>query len=310
MVKTYFAILFILVSIIGCSRQPKLGPATIPIDYVDELAAFYSDRHESLTKSNGWMRIAGMYWLDTGINTFGSDSSNNVVFPIGKIAFKAGEFRVERDSVWMTPTPSMQVYVNQITIEHEVLLFPTDPELRAVAGDLEWYIIKRAELLGIRLYNADNELVDQFEGFPRYPTRTEYYVEAELITEGVPDSVKITNILGQEDLIASPGVLRFMVGGNEYRLTTTVGGERMFVLVGDMTNQDETYQAGRYLYVDMPSQGEKVTTIDFNKLYNPPCAYSAYTTCQLPPSENRLKVRLEAGELRPQPEYRPEVIYY
>jgi uncharacterized protein (DUF1684 family) len=84
----------------------------------------------------------------------------------------------------------------------------------------------------------------------------------------------------------------------------------MFIIAGDLTNQDESYQAGRYLYVDMPPGGESVTTIDFNKMYNPPCAYSAFTTCQLPPVENRLDVRIEAGEKRPQPEYRPEVVYY
>lgn len=302
----------ILVSIllISCGSKPDLGIAPLPDGYNNELDAFYSDRHESLTKPNGWMRIAGMYWLDEGLNTFGSDSINSVVFPKGKISANAGVFRVQNDSVWMTPSPAAQFYADQITLEQETLLYPTNPELRVQSGDLEWYIIKRGDLLGIRLYNADNPIVDGFEGFPRYETSANHHVLAELITEGVPDSIKIANILGQEEMTPSRGVLRFKLGENEYRLTTLVGGQRMFIIVGDLTNQDETYQAGRYLYVDMPKEGENVTTIDFNKMYNPPCAYSAFTTCQLPPVENRLNVRIEAGELRPQPEYRPEVVYY
>jgi uncharacterized protein (DUF1684 family) len=305
-------LLFLIVSVfwISCGTKQELGVAPLPSNYENELATFYSDRHESLTKPNGWMRIGGMYWLNEGVNSFGSDSSNSVVFPAGKISSVAGEFRVERDSVWMTPSSETQVYVDQITVEQEILLFPTEPELRAVSGDLEWYIIKRGDLMGIRMYNADNPLVDGFEGFPRYATDQNYYVKAELITEGVPDSIKIANILGQEEMTPSRGVLRFMIDGEEYRLTTLVGGERMFIIAGDLTNQDESYQAGRYLYVDMPPGGESVTTIDFNKMYNPPCAYSAFTTCQLPPVENRLDVRIEAGEKRPQPEYRPEVVYY
>lgn len=302
----------ILVSIllISCSSEPKLGITPLPDDYESELASFYADRHESLTKPNGWMRISGMFWLDEGVNTFGSDSTNDVVFPNGKISLNAGEFRVQNDSVWMTPSPFDQFYADQTTVEQETLLYPTEPELRVTSGDLEWYIIKRGDLIGIRLYNADNPLIDGFKGFPRYETSEKYHVLAELVTEGAPDSIKIANILGQEEMTPSRGILRFMLGEIEYRLITLVGGARMFIIVGDLTNQDETYQAGRYLYVDMPNEGETVTTIDFNKMYNPPCAYSAFTTCQLPPVENRLDVRIEAGEKRPQPEYRPEVVYY
>lgn len=307
--QSVFVVVVVMLLAFSCSSEPELGNAPFPSDYEDHLASFYSERHESLTKPNGWMRIAGMYWLDEGINTFGSDSSNSVIFPTGKIVPLAGVFRVESDSVWMTPAPELQVYADQISVEEEILLYPTDPELRAIAGDLEWYIIKRGDLLGIRLYNADNPVVDTFQGFPRFEIGADFHVKAELITSGVPDSIKIANILGQEAMTASPGVLRFKLHGEEYKLTTLEGGERMFVIVGDMTNQDDTYQAGRYLYVDMPPPGEVVTVIDFNKLYNPPCAYSAFTTCQLPPIENRLKVRIEAGEKRPQPEYRPEVVY-
>lgn len=313
MIRCLYSILpSILVGLflLSCSSDPELGTAPLPVDYDSELANFYADRHESLTKSNGWMRIAGMYWLDEGINTFGSDSTRDIVFPSGKISPNAGVFRVKGDSVWIVPSPNGQFYTDQVTLEQEVLMFPTDPELRVQSGDLEWYIIKRGDLLGIRLYNADNPLVDGFEGFPRYETNAEFHIKAELITEGVPDSIKIANILGQEEMTPSRGVLRFMLESQEYRLITLVGGERMFIIVGDLTNQDETYQAGRYLYVDMPKEGENMTTIDFNKTYNPPCSYSAFTTCQLPPIENRLNVRIEAGELRPQPEYRPEVVYY
>jgi len=135
-----------------------------------------------------------------------------------------------------------------------------------------------------------------------------YWLDEGINTFGSDTTNQIVFPSGKISLNA--GVLRFLIDGEEDRIITLVGGERMFIIVGDLTNQDETYQAGRYLYVDIPAEGEVITTIDFNKMYNPLCAYSAFTTCQLPPKENRLDVRIEAGDLRPQPEYGPEVIYY
>jgi uncharacterized protein len=299
-----------LIATLSCSKSElELGPAEFPEDYAEQIDAFYANRHASLTKPAGWMRIDGMYWLDQGMSSFGSDSSVSVVFPENKIPGNAGVFVVSGDSVWIRAEKDIY-FEHSDSLVTELLMYPTEQEVSVRYGDLEWIIIKRGDLIGIRLFNADNPLVDTFEGFPRFDINQNYHVLAELVTQQVMDSVKIANILGQEEMIKSPGVLRFQIAGEEYQLTALLGGERMFLIVGDLTNQTESYQAGRYLYVDYPAPGKHLTFIDFNKMYNPPCAYSAFTTCQLPPIQNRLHVEIPAGEKRPQPEYRPQIVYY
>lgn len=300
MFRVFVLGLFLISFIVSCSDKIELGPAELPADYYDQLDDFYARRHHSLTHETGWMRIAGMYWLNQGTNTFGSAPDNDVVFPQGFINEYAGSFVVSGDTVRLVNSFGLKITHNDEKTD-TLLMYPVDQETRARFGTLEWFIIKRLDLIGIRLFNSHNELADSFTGFPRYPVLAENFVKAELVRFDDPEIIRIANILGQEDDFESPGRLRFKYAGEFHELITLPGGENsLFVIVGDLTNRDETYQAGRYLYVEIPPQGETVTNIDLNRLYNPPCAYNAFTTCQLPPIQNRLNVRLEAGEKRPE----------
>jgi uncharacterized protein (DUF1684 family) len=123
-------------------------------------------------------------------------------------------------------------------------------------------------------------------------------VEARLEPTPSERKISIPNVLGEVEEMSSPGTAVFTVAGKEYRLTPVVepGGDQLFLLFGDLTNRDETYGAGRFLEVDMPKDGKVV--LDFNRAYNPPCAFTPFATCPLPPPQNRLKVRVEAGEKR------------
>ena len=298
--------LFIIIALLmaGCAKSVELGPAPVESTYLEDLEEFYANRHHSLTNEVGWMRLAGMYWLEHGPNSFGSSPNNNVVFPDGYIPDYVGSFIVSDTSVVMSVLADVEITVtDSVVTEVDMLANDDDDPIRARYKTLEWLVIKRGDLLGVRLYNSYNPKVDEFDGFPRYETNTDFYVLAELVTEDVPETVRIANILGQEEDLISPGTLRFEINDEEFSLVTIQGGERMFIIVGDETNKDQTYQAGRYIYVDMPEDGSNLTMIDFNKMYNPPCAFSPYTTCQLPPVQNRLGIRIEAGEKRPTQSY-------
>lgn len=297
MIKNIASISIIAFMLMACSKN-DLGNAEVHATYESDLEQFYQERLHSLTHETGWMRLAGMYWLENGDNTFGSDPTNDVVFPDGFIPNVAGKFIVNGDIVSMEVESGVDITVEGDTTQKAVI-FENGTEIKVNHGSLEWIVIKRGDLVGIRLYNSVNPEVDEFTGFPRYETNLDYYVNARLITYDTPQMVKIINILGQEENLPSPGTLEFEISGEKYSLVTLEGTTRMFVILGDRTNRTETYQAGRYMYIDYPEEGSDLTVIDFNKAYNPPCSYSAYTTCQLPPPQNMLPVEIMAGEKRP-----------
>lgn len=243
----------------------KLGQAPIPADYDQQLETWKQARITSLTAPTGWMRLSDMLWLDEGATPFMGDT--------------------------LTRSGYRVMYA-------DTLVYDTDHAPMMEDGDYRWTIIRRGDLIGARVWNTVNSDVDTFTGFERYPTDTMMVRRARFVPNRLGKTIPIVNILGQTDQIPSPGVLHFDVDGTSYTLDALDGGERMFIILGDATNRTETYQAGRYMYIDYPEEGSTETVIDFNKAYNPPCAFSPYTTCQFPPKQNVLPVDIRAGEKR------------
>lgn len=295
----------------SCSREDvSLGPAKIPDDYAAEFERWHQERLYDLTHPTGWMRLAGLYWLEEGTQTFGSGPEVAFQFP-DMDSGPFGEFTMKDDSVFLSIYSESDLFVDstRITPETNVLIYTpsldaygeSTPEYAPIVKykELEWFIIKRDDLMGIRLYNKRNQYVDQFQGFERYPIDSSLVVKARLLPYEESRTLRVANILGQVSEEESPGVLEFRIGSQVHTLTPTIEGEKYFIAFSDPTNKQETFESGRYLYVDPPEPGKTMTIIDFNKAYNPPCSYSSFSTCQLPPPENWLKVSIEAGELRP-----------
>ncbi|HEX6930105.1 MAG TPA: DUF1684 domain-containing protein, partial [Gammaproteobacteria bacterium] len=165
-------------------------------------------------------------------------------------------------------------------------------------GSLRFYVIARAGNLGIRVRDLDNPARRDFKGLDYFPVTLAWRKEARFEPWPAPRAVKIINILGMVDEMTSPGELVFGHDGAEYRLTALAepGDAQWFIMIADGTSGRETYGAGRYLYIDPPVDG--VALLDFNKAYNPPCAFTALATCPLPPPANRLGVAITAGEKR------------
>jgi uncharacterized protein (DUF1684 family) len=266
--------------------------------YLASIDKWHKEREEGLKKENGWLNLAGLYWLKPGKNYFGSDASNDLVFPRGTIAAKAGYLELEENNlVILVPDAQTPVSILGKPVASYIVYHPDS--LRspvASAGSLRWTIIKRDDKIGVRLRDLNSPAIAAFKGIEHYAADPAWKLEAVLQSEGLPGQISITNVLGQTNLQKSAGKLNFSINGKMYSLNALdEGGDNLFVIFGDATNSEETYPSGRFLYVQRPDASGK-TIIDFNKAYNPPCAFTEYATCPLPPKENRLAIAITAGE--------------
>jgi uncharacterized protein len=249
-------------------------------DYQTEIAQWRSQREEGLKRDGGWLSVAGLFWLHEGANPFGKDPGNEIVLPDG--AARAGVFELHDGKV----TVKMEGATRE--------LWPDSLDVAKV-GRLSLFVIKRSDKYGIRLKDPDSQYRREFHGIETYPAKEEYKVKAKWVA--APEKIPILNVIGQTESMDSPGYAVFLLQGQEYRLRPyleTPDAKELFYVFRDQTSAKETYGAGRFLYSAMPADGRVV--LDFNKAYNPPCAFTPYATCPLPPPENRLAVRIEAGE--------------
>jgi uncharacterized protein len=224
--------------------------------------------------------VAGLFWLHEGSNPFGKDAANEIVVADGPA--RAGVFDLHDG----------KVTVKTGGAERE--LWPDSLDT-AQAGRVKLYVIKRGEKYGIRVKDPDSEYRRAFHGIETYPANEKYRVTARWVED--PKEIPVLNIIGITDRMTSPGVAVFRLGGKEYRVRPvleTPDAKELFYIFKDETSGKETYGAGRFLYSEMPAAGKVV--LDFNKAYNPPCAFTPYATCPLPPAENKLPLRIEAGE--------------
>jgi len=164
-------------------------------------------------------------------------------------------------------------------------------------GSLKLFIIKRDEKIGLRVKDKRNPARSRFAGLDYFPVDLKWRLNAKFKPYEPPKMIPIVNVLGMVDNMTSPGVLVFEVNGKSYRLDPVLekGSKQLFIIFSDKTADQESYGAGRYLYADPAGDDGKVV-LDFNKAYNPPCAFTKFATCPLPPQQNRLAIRVEAGE--------------
>ena len=285
--------------VVAACGPKKVEQAPIDVEkYKAEIEVWHQKRVENLKGPNGWLNVVGLYWLHEGINTFGSSEKNDIVFPQSKIPERAGVFLLTQNTVTLEPAPKVNITIKKEPVGSSVVYHPDSA--RAVVQEyesLQWFIIKRDNKFGVRLRDFSSPGIQSFTKIDRYPVDPAWRIEATF--EKAQDSartISIANVLDQTTPQPSPGTLVFYIDEKEYRLDVLdEGGPEYFVIVGDATNTHETYGAGRYMYVSKPDSTNKVI-LDFNKIYNPPCAFTAFATCPLPPRQNVLDVAITAGE--------------
>ena len=286
-------------------------------EHVQEVEAWRQERRESLLSEDGWFSLVGLHWLEPGANTFGSGENADLVFPAGTPE-RIGTFHLDAGEVTLEPAPEAglrrlvevegeggegaegaepelvsEPVTGTIPLAPDVTGDPTELEL----GTLSFYVIERGGKVGVRVKDSASPARAAFEGLEYYPLDPAWRVEARLEPEEGA-TVAVPNVLGQVEDVRAPGVLVFRSPeGEELRLTPMqdAPGDELFVVFGDATNGKGTYGGGRFLYAEAPDEEGRVV-LDFNRSYNPPCAFTPYATCPLPPDENELSVPVEAGE--------------
>ncbi len=268
--------------------------------YRAEIEAWRAKRMASLKREDGWLTLVGLFWLQEGSNRVGTDpKADRVVLPEGSAPKELGFLDLSGGVVTLKPKPDAGLAVSGKAVAAMALRTDAYAEGPTVLerGRIRFYVIKRGERIGVRVKDSQSPVRLSFHGIDSYPIDAKWRFEARFDAYRPPKSVAVPNILGSIDDEKSPGAVVFAVGGHEYRLdaVTEEGTDELFLIFGDATNGTETYGGGRFLYAKPPGPDGR-TVVDFNKAYNPPCVFTPYATCPLPPRANRLPIRIEAGE--------------
>jgi uncharacterized protein (DUF1684 family) len=262
-----------------------------------EIEQWQKKRNAYQVSESGWVNLAGLFWLKEGINTFGSGTDNDLVFPEGKIPEHGGYLLLNQNEVTLEGAPGLNFSINGRSVSRGVISQEGSSRSMVQFGPLRWSIIKRGDQFGVRLRDLESPLLKEFHGIDCFPIDPAWRIKGNVEWADSSRTIEITNVLGQTGPQRSVATLVFTYEGEDYRLDALdEGGDEFFIIFGDDTNAVETYGAGRYLYVPIPKQLGKEVTIDFNKAYNPPCAFTEFATCPLPPQQNILPFSIRAGE--------------
>lgn len=282
------------------SRLP--APVSAPVhdpELEADVLAWRAERKAGLEKPEGWLTLVGLFWLKPGDGTLGSDPASTYVFP-AKAPPRLGTVRYENERVTLVAEPGAGLIVESEPVGTIELATDSDgPPTFVEVGSLVFFAIDRGGKIGLRLRDRESAALQSFRGLDYFPVDASWRVEARLEKHDPPKTVAVPNVLGQISEMPSPGTLVFEHGGRTLRLDPVLeeGDDELFLIFGDRTNGSATYGGGRFLYADPPDADGRVI-LDFNRAYNPPCVFTPFATCPLPPPGNKLDVAVEAGEKR------------
>ena len=272
-----------LLLLAACRQEHVQRAATIDSDVLQ----WRDQRRARLTSDEGWLSLVGLYWLH--------DGPNDVTLPAHPPV--TARFILQNGRVTLQPGSQLGVKTPM------VLRDDTDPNGPTIIrmGTLNFQVIKRPDVngdrFGIRVKDSASEARKDFKGLDYFPVNPAFRIQAHFEPYQPPKKIPITNVLGMTSDETSPGALLFTLGGKTYRIDPILeqGEKDLFIIFKDATSGKETYGAARYMYAHPPDANGN-TVVDFNKSYNPPCVFTPYATCPLPPPQNRLPIRIEAGE--------------
>jgi len=272
------------------------GPAGhVPADYLEQIQDWRQRRHARLSSEDGWLTLVGLEWLEEGENRIGNLATSDIRIPGGPDHW--GTVFVRDDELSFVPADSGDVTIDGAPAAETALVADSQGEPSVVrSGNLSFHVIFR-ESYALRVKDSKAPTLVAFEGVDYYPADPSWRIEARFTPAPAGQTVDIGNVLGQLIPMSVFGTVEFEREGRRQTLIGLgeEGSESLWFLFADRTTGRETYGAGRFLYSDgMPEDGRLV--VDFNKAYNPPCAFNDYSTCPLPPHENRLDLAVMAGE--------------
>ena len=281
-----------------CSCDPDKSTGLRDADaYLADLAAWKEQRVSRLKGADGYLNLVGLFWMRQDVSTIGSSPGSDFVLS-GSAPPMLGSFHKEDGQVLMAVYDGVKVFHGETPVRSIVM----DDDLSEnpvvlTHGTLAWTVIRRDDKFAVRVRDFENPTIATFQPIDYFPTDLTLRVPATLELFAEPKQLRVdTVITGLDYRPQSPGNLKFEIGGRPFKLEAYQSGERLFLIFGDATSGHETYPAGRFLYASMPDESG-VTMLDFNKAYNPPCAFNEFATCPVASPQNRLQIRIEAGEL-------------
>jgi uncharacterized protein (DUF1684 family) len=288
----------LIVALVVAAAAPLAAQEIEQGSYSREIESWRSDRVDRLTAEDGWLTLIGLYWLDEGKNTVGSASSNTVILPADASPPSAAAIFLSGQKLRLAADPSTKILHQGKPVTTLPLVADTQGEPTTLEiGGISFHVIERNKKFGVRVKDPNHPSRADFRGIDHYPVSAEWKVAARFEAYEPPKEIPIPTELGTISQKVSWGAVVFEIGGRELRLDVLAepGDEELFVIFADQTTGTETYGGGRYLYSQAPDESGSVS-LDFNKSYNPPCVFTAFATCPLPPRQNRLPIRVEAGE--------------
>jgi hypothetical protein len=262
---------------------PLLAAAALAADpnYAREVEQYRAQREATLKQDDGWLTVVGLFRLKEGDNRVGSGESNEVALPspaparVGKITFSKGQAIYYAEG---RPGTVLRANLDVITV-----------------GNVKFFVIKRGDDFFIRVKDNNSKIRREFSGLKWFPVDTSWKIAAKFTPYDKPHTILFDSQNGVKQPMQSPGFVTFAREGKEYRLEPVWEDRELFFIFRDATSNKSTYGAARFLYSAAAAKDGSVI-LDFNKAINPPCAFTAYATCPLPPPQNRLALAVTAGE--------------
>ena len=282
-----------------------LGALALPSAAVEPAAEaaliqrWQAERLAALTRPDGWLTLVGLYWFKPGDNGFGRAHDNAIALDVASLDAHAGSFVLEGGAVRFAPSRGSCVRHDGRAFAGPLASDAGGEPTLLRCGSLEFWVIERAGRAGLRVRDLESRARREFHGLDYFPVDAGWALSGRFEPYAPVHHVRIVNVLGMELDMVSPGAVVFEREGREWRLDALLeapDADSLILMFADGTSGHETYGAGRFLYAAMPVDGR--VAIDFNKAYSPPCAFTRFATCPLPPAQNRIGLRVTAGELK------------
>jgi len=264
--------------------------------FITEEMSWRKERDIRMRSPASWLTIAGLFWLDEGENSFGADPSNSMKLPSGAAPPTAGKFILRKGKISVIANRGVDLRVKEQRVTKRIIKGDDSGEPDIVElNDLRMWVIKRGGRYAVRLRDLNNSPFKEYKALDFFPPTKKYKILADYVPYSSPQQITLETVVGTTEEESSSGYVLFKIDGQEYRLEAfSYGPQELFFIFKDETNGKETYDAARFMVSRILEDGK--VDLNFNRAYNPPCAYTPYATCPLPPPQNHLKVRIEAGE--------------
>jgi len=280
----------------ACRGGASLDPAATDVAAATKETETWRAMHEESYRRN-WATIAGLHVLEPGSHTAGSAPGNDIVLPASASSPRIGRFVLSGEVVRFEPDAAAHVHIGDRSVTTPIDLVDDEADMpdELEAGDVRMMVHRSGRRKTLRVWDPQGEQARGFLGFRWFPIQMDYRVTARFIRDAAPRDMHVVNTFGDVDTYKTEGVVEFTLQGRTLRLRPFITRPKRFYFVfRDRSSGEETYEAARFLYSDLRDDG--TTVLDFNQAYNPPCAFNPYTTCPIPIPENRLDVKLLAGE--------------